>query len=501
MNESSTRVLLIDVESVSNNVINIGLASLGAYLISRGHQARVLDLNNINVPGRRSKRLREALKWRPDVVAVSVFPACSYTYHHTERTLRRARAVLGNNCLYVIGGVGVTVQPESVARRFAGLADVLIRGEGEITLAEVVEAHAGGGRFDGIEGAIHYDGREPIINPFRPFIKDLDSLPFPNYDIFDSVDEVRKEYPIMTSRGCPFNCIFCLNKTLSMRTFRWRSARNVVDEIKLGKEKYDYEALYIWDDHFSLRQDRAEEVCRLLIEEKVGVKYYLPDGIRADSVTPDFARLLKESGCAGVSVGFEDANPETFKHIKKGEEYDRIIDAIGILKGAGVPVRASMVIGLPHTTYASTLEGMERLKKLKIHAEWYLASPFPGTELYEWVQQNGRLLEDPLSLRALTFRGVVFDTPEFPKKDRYRAFYRGFAHYSFPEYAFYGKVCNPLTQQRYRFEKYVGSVFAVARYLPERLPSHLWNLATDLARAVWSRTGGRLFRILKKGNS
>ena len=114
-------------------------------------------------------------------------------------------------------------------------------------------------------------------------------------------------------------------------------------------------------------------------------------------------------------MGFEDANPETFQYIKKGERYEEIVNAIKTLKSAGVPVRASMVIGLPHTTYASTRVAMENLKKLGIHAEWYLATPFPGTEFYGWVMAHGRLLENPLSLRALTFRRVVFDTPEFTR--------------------------------------------------------------------------------------
>ena len=488
------RVLLIDVESVSNNVINIGLASIAARLISLGHAVRVLDLNNINVPGRRSARLHSALDWRPEVVGVSVFPACEYTYRHAENTLRQARAELGGKSLYVLGGIGVTAQPVEAAKRFNGLADVLVYGEGEITAGEVVAARTGGSKLEGIPGTIHYSKGEPVVDEARPFIKDLDSLPFSNFEVFDSVAEVRREYPMMTSRGCPFNCIFCLNKTLSQRTFRWRSARNVVDEIKQAKARYGFAELYIWDDHFSLRRERAEEICRLLIGEKVDVKYFLPDGIRADSVTPEFARLLKESGCAGVSVGFEDANPETFPHIKKGEKYEDIISAIEVLKKARVPVRASMVIGLPHTTLRSTLVSMENLKKLKIHAEWYLATPFPGTEFHDWVTEHGRFIEDPLSLRALTFRRVVFDTPEFTRAERYRAFYKGFAHYSFPEYAFYGKVCNPLTQQRDRWEKYVTSIFTVGRYVPELLPGHVVNLVRDLLKAVARRAIGLFWR-------
>ena len=493
MPESRAKILLVDLPSVSPNELNLGLASLAAVGRAAGHDVRVLDLNNLNVPGRRPRRLREALEWGPDILGASLFPACRVTEKGAADLLGAVRALRGDRTLRVAGGVGISVTPQESARRLSELADICVYGEGEVTFAEIVKRRMGGERLTGIPGTVRFEQGEIVQEPAREFIEDLDSLPTPAYELFDSVGETLPEYPIMTSRGCPFNCVFCLNKTLTRRTFRPRSADNVVNEIAWAKDRFRFDALYIWDDHFSLIRERAEKICRLLIEKKLNIRYYLPDGIRADSVTPEFARLLKESGCAGASVGFEDANPKTFVHIKKGERYETIVNAIETLKAAGVPVRASMVIGLPHTTYASTRVAMENIKRLGIHAEWYLATPFPGTEFYDYVMQHGRLLEDPLSLRALTFRRVVFDTPEFPRRERYRAFYEAFAHYSFPELAFYGKVCNPLIQQRYKFEKYVLSIFTVARYIPERLPSHLWNLARDL----FSAAGRRLHKLVR----
>jgi len=489
MSERTAKILLIDLPSVSPNEINVGLASIAGVLRESGHDVRVLDLNNMHVPGTKISRLHAALEWQPEIMGVSLFPACDVTLDGAKWLLGEVKNICGDKTLCVAGGVGVSLTPSETATKLIDLADICIYGEGEVTFTEVVQKHLAGEALVGIAGTVRYDGDQVVEEERRELIKDLDSLPFPAYDLFDSMGETIPEYPMMTSRGCPFNCIFCLNKTLTRRTFRPRSAENVVKEIIYAKERYKFDALYIWDDHFSLIRERAEKICRMLIDQKVNITYYLPDGIRADSVTPELARLLKESGCAGASVGFEDANPETFKHIKKGEKYDVIINAIKILKDAGVPVRCSMVIGLPHTTYKSTCIAMENVKKLGVHAEWYLATPFPGTEFHDWVMKNGRLLEDPLSLRALTFRRVIFDTPEFPKRDRYRAFYRAFAHYSFPEHAFYGKVCNPLTQQRYRIEKYLISPFTVAKYIPERLPGHVFNLARDLVSAACCRIG------------
>ncbi len=189
MPESAMRVLLVDVPSVSPNQINLGLASIGAVLKQRGHEVRVLDLNNLNVPGSRGSRLKKALEWRPEVFAVSLFPACTYNYNHAERVLRNARELLGRECLFVVGGIGVTIDVSAALKRFGGLADILVHGEGEVTLAEVIERRAAGGDLGGILGtALAVDGKE-IINPERPLIEDLDSLPFADYRVFDSVGE------------------------------------------------------------------------------------------------------------------------------------------------------------------------------------------------------------------------------------------------------------------------------------------------------------------------
>ena len=252
MPDSRGRILLVDLPSVSPNEVNLGLGALAAVLRAEGHEVRILDLNNLKVPGSRAGRLKDALAWKPQVVGVSLFPACRVTEEGAREVLQSVRATLGRDALLIAGGIGITVTPEESARKLAGLADLCIYGEGEVTLSEVVGKHLGGGALEGIPGTIRYEDSRPVIEPFREFIQDLDTLPFPAYDAFDSVGQHMVEYPMMTSRGCPFNCIFCLNKTLTRRTFRPRSAENVVAEIAMAKERYTFDALYIWDDHFSL---------------------------------------------------------------------------------------------------------------------------------------------------------------------------------------------------------------------------------------------------------
>ena len=488
------KVLLIDPQSISRGSLNIGLAYLAAALHKKSHEVRVLDFNcyTKNEEG----RLLDALAWAPDVIGVSIFPASIPTYDGARRIVDFCKRNLKRDCFYVAGGPGVTIEPKKFMEQNRDDFNFGIVGEGELTFAELINCFQKGQDAREIQGLVFCREGKVIQTADRPFIKELDKLPFPDYTLFDSVGSKKiVKYPLVTSRGCPFNCIFCLNKELSRREWRPRTADNVVREMEIAVKKYSSSSVYIWDDHFSLNVKRAIDICRLKIERGINIPYYLPDGIRADSVNKELAVLLKESGCKGVSVGFEDANPLTYKYIDKGEKLKDIVRGIKILQEAEVPVKISMIIGLPYTTYESTKQSMEFVKTLNVHAEWYLAIPFPKTQLYKWVENNGRFLENPLSRMALTFRTVVFDTPDFPKEDRLKAFYQANMDYSFPEHAFfYDHRCEPLYQKDSLYEICIGSYKIVWKYNRRRLATHTLRLIQYLSRALKRR----LKRIVHK---
>ncbi len=277
MVESRAKILLVDLPSVSPNELNLGLASIAAVMRARGHEVRVLDLNNLNVPGGRARRLRQALEWAPDALGVSLFPACRVTYDGARDLLRAVRAARGDRTLRVAGGVGISVAPADGARAVAGLADICVSGEGEVTFAEIVEKRLAGAPLTGIAGTVRFEGAEPVQEPARKFIADLDTLPLPAYEFFDSVGGTLSEYPMMTSRGCPFNCIFCLNKTLTRRTFRPRSHGNVVDEIASAKDGSS-STHCTSGTTISLIRERAENIFSLMMSATRACAF-LPDGI------------------------------------------------------------------------------------------------------------------------------------------------------------------------------------------------------------------------------
>lgn len=420
------RVLLIDPPSFSRGSINIGLAYLSSMLQSKEHQVKVIDLNRRR--DNMEKRLTYALQWVPDIIGCSVTSA---TLEKGIKTLKFCKERhLG--AFYIIGGVGVVMNPEKILESYRDILDCVVVREAEVTLIELLEKLNGGGKLSDVEGIVYKENGKIVRNRERPFIKNLDDFPFPDYKVFDSFDGHLDYYPIMTSRGCPFSCVFCLNSVISKRKWRFRSPQNVVDEIKHAIKEYKFDLIEIWDENFSLDVNRAIKICDLIIEEKLNIKYKLPNGIRADRVTPELARKLKESGCVSVNIGVENADPETFSYVEKGESLEDIKNAITVLKSEGLLVRASMVIGLPHTTYESTLKSMEFIKEVNINASWYLATPFEGTKLHRYVTENknARFLEDPNSEKALTFQRVTFETDEFPKDERLKAYYIANMDYS-----------------------------------------------------------------------
>jgi len=425
------KVLLIDPKGFGNGP-NIGLAYIASFLVSKGHHVEAIDLNNLRK--KEKERLDIALKSAPDVIGISI--STSFAVKNAINVIKYCKS-RNNKAFYVVGGVAVSMQPEMFLNKYGNLFDCGVVGEGEHTFLDLLEKITKGESLSDVKGIVYKEGGKIIRNEDRPFIKNLDSLPFPDYHLFDSFRGKKiKHYYIMTSRGCVYNCAFCLNKILSRRKWRARSPENVIDELKRAKEKYGFESFSIFDDNFLLNPKRAEKICDLMISENLNMKYTLGGGVRADKVNQGLATKLKKSGCTIAWVAIENGDPETFPYVNKGETLEEIERAIYILKNVGIYVKATMIIGLNNTTYKSVLRSMKLLKKLGIRANWYLAMPFEGTELYEWVKNNGRFFlncsgfeidlseADEHLLMSSGQWPLAFETDIFTKKEMLEAYYK-----------------------------------------------------------------------------
>ncbi len=208
-----------------------------------------------------------------------------------------------------------------------------------------------------------------------------DNLPFPNYELFDSFEILYNNwqkgkwaYPIMTSLGCPYQCVYCM---ASNRKWRARSVDNCIEELKQAKDKWGIKSFQIIDDNFSIDKARILDFCRKV--KPLQMKWFCLNGLRADLFDEDIAKVISDAGCQQISFGVETANPELLLKIKKGETLQEIEKAVLIAKKYFNMVNLYFIIGLPGSSYQQDLYNLHwAIKKgVKAHFSYYV--PFEGS--------------------------------------------------------------------------------------------------------------------------
>lgn len=431
------RVLLIDPKGFGAG-LNLGLGYLSAVLLENNYQVKVIDCNN--TPERLSqgprfnlgisksqnwqRKIDQGLAWKPEVIGISIN---SFTLDNALKVIMYCRVKVNHPVIYIAGGPHITVAQRDFMERYGYLFDFAVVGEGEETIVDLLNNTDHPRRVTGI---VYYDAeRDQVIQTeARPLIADLDSLPFPNFETFDTVNskEGLFNYQMVSSRGCPYQCVFCCQ--IWTRRWRARSPENVLAEIKFAVKKYKMRSLTFWDDNFTLNLSRAKKICDLFIAEKLDLEYGLA-GIRADRLDEELIRKLKESGCTSICMGIEDGDPRTFPLVKKGETLADIEKAVKLIKRYDIPLLTYMITGLIDSSYESFLRSLKFIEKLGVPAHWSIAFPFPNTALFAWVRKNGRFLmtsEDGFR-QSMTSKNppIVFDTAIYPKEERIKAFNLG----------------------------------------------------------------------------
>ena len=271
--------------------------------------------------------------------------------------------------LVVMGGTHVTFKPEDGLE----VADIVVRGEGEITFREIVEAVESGKGFENVRG-ISFRGKH---NPDREPVRNLDSIPLPNYEVFPL-----EKYGMMsavTSRGCPYSCSYCCASAFWGRRVRFRSPENVIKELKIISE-YGFKLLKFHDSTFTLNEERARRICELMIEE--GLDFSWSCETRADHLSPELLRVMKKSGCRLICIGVDSGSPEVLERIGRRISVREMERGFEMARSAGIKTRAYVTFGLPGETEKSvreTLKFLERVRPDQIMLS--LATVYPGTEL------------------------------------------------------------------------------------------------------------------------
>ncbi len=212
------------------------------------------------------------------------------------------------------------------------------------------------------------------------------------------------------------------------RKFRTRSGRNILEELRYAQEKYQSREFKVLDDNFTLLMDRAKDICKLFIDEKLNtkMKWTCPNGIRADRLDEELCRLMYGAGCYSMSIGVESGDPDVFEKINKGEKLEDVERGIRLAQAAGIHVHGFFIIGLVGSTPETDKRSIEFAKRIGISASWGILVPYPGTPVWGQVlaDPNVRILRDWKEGFHIGARPkVVFDTPEYPAEERVKMYY------------------------------------------------------------------------------
>jgi len=314
-------------------------------------------------------------------------------------SLKLAKIVKINSpeTLVVFGGIHPTVSPAEVLE--CPEVDLVVVGEGESALKEIVDCLKQKKRFSGITGIAFRENGLFKQSPVRPAILNLDQLPFPSRELFKNKNYTypdslyRATFPIMTSRGCPGMCAYCMSHKVCGRAFRPRSAKNVVDEIELLVDKWKAKEVHIWDDNFTTDKQRVFQIRDELKKRKLRVKFAFPNGIRADFLNEEVLRALKEMGAYSLAIGVESGSQEVLNLARKGIRLAKIEEAFKLAKKIGLETWAFFMIGLPGESALTIQQTIDFAKKLDPDiAKFHILKPFPGSQVYDYLKERNFIL-------------------------------------------------------------------------------------------------------------
>ena len=372
-----------------------GLAYIATILRREGHE---VELYNQDMYHYQDEHLTNYLNLhRFDAVGVSVIAG----YYEYRKLLRISDAInkSKNRPVYIVGGHGPTPNPEYFLLKTQ--ADVAVLGEGEETVIELFKALENKESLEKIKGIAFRDGEKVTVNDRRPLINDVDSIPFPAYDLFPIVhyrllriplgDKTDFVLPILSGRGCPFECTFCYRMDPG---FRPRSNEAIIEEIELLKRDYGITYIIFGDELLMSSVARTASLCEDFIRNKINIKWNCQG--RLNYAKPEVLKLMRRAGCVYINYGVESLDDEVLKNIKKG------LTSAQIVRGVENTLNAGIVPGL-NFMFGNIGDNKQTLNKavrfMLKYDDWTKmrtirpVTPYPGSPLYYYAIKSG-LLKD-----------------------------------------------------------------------------------------------------------
>jgi anaerobic magnesium-protoporphyrin IX monomethyl ester cyclase len=404
-----------------------GLLYVAAALERRGHQVTAIDNEVLNLVD--DQLLARIASTEPNMVGMG---ATTPEFPHIAKFLERLRSEL--NVVTVLGGPHATADAEAVLANYPGI-DYVIRGEGEITTSELADSMLNGEPPESLPGlAFHKNGRV-IVTPPRSLISDLDALALPARHL---LDYRQYHYPLrgrgmeqvatmITSRGCPYRCIFCYS--MHGHQVRFRSIPNVIAELEQIIDKYGVRYFIFHDECFTLNRQRVLAFCNQILNRKLDIKWFC--FTRGDTIDQEVADRMAEAGCVKISLGVESGSQDMLDRSGKKTKLDKITQAFRILNRAGIETRGSFIIGLPGEDQRSVQQTFDFAKSLKMYQFGLnIATPYPGTQMWKMAEAgNGIRFENTELTEFRRWGKAVIATEKLAADDLVRAQRRGMVQF------------------------------------------------------------------------
>jgi radical SAM superfamily enzyme YgiQ (UPF0313 family) len=291
----------------------------------------------------------------------------------------------------VIGGPHVSFLPDEALEMGV---DFVVRGEGEVTFVELIKyLTTGEPDLESIDG-LSYMGEDGIHhNPDRERVKDLTALPWPNLTLIDGFEKI-KTIPVMTSRGCPYDCKFCSVTTMFGRRYRFREVDDVIAEVEALLERNPKQSVFFYDDNFTASPKHTKELLRKMKEKGLTPQWFAQ--ARVDIVDDkELMELMRSTKCKYLFLGLESINPETLKSYRKSQTVADIEHAVKVIHEYGIRVHGMFVLGSDDDDKETILETVRFAKRCGIDTVQFLVLiPLPGTETYDELHAQDRIFVD-----------------------------------------------------------------------------------------------------------
>lgn len=463
------RICLVEPKGLQIG-LNTGLGYIASYLQQNNdiEEIKVFDFNNYEDDiGARIDEIKSF-----DVIGISIKTLLVQSAVQLAEKIKRKGNIL------IVGGPHISIQGKKFLEDNI-LFDFGFSGEGEIAVSQFIGALVNKTDYQMIPGLIYRKKNGTVSQTQHQRVVNLDELPFPNYSVFDSYQNRGiTNYPLQTSRGCPYACSFCCIENVIGKKWTARSITNIIQELHEAKRKYNIKSFNIQDDNFSLNLKRAKTFCDTLLSENINLPWNCQNGLRADKVDNELIKKIKIAGCRFIAVGIESIDEKVFDAINKGETLTEVVDMIKMCNANKLDVYGNFIIGLPHSNYKTVQSSIKFAKKYLDSSSFSLLIPFPGTYTWEWAHKHGRILRRWKDSFASGKNPIVFfETDEFTEKERIRVYIE--ANIKLKNYFAFINESDPF------LVKIINVLILILRHDLFGIPSHIY---------FWIKNSTRIYR-------